>query len=73
LPALRPAALVLALGLVAAACSGSDTPPAGPGGSGDGSPVELEVTEVARGLDVPWALAWDPSGALWFTQRSGKL
>ena len=28
---------------------------------------------MARGLQVPWALAWDPSGALWFTQRSGKL
>jgi len=36
-------------------------------------PVRLEVTEVARGLEVPWALAWDPSGALWFTQRTGKL
>lgn len=36
-------------------------------------PVELAVTEVARGLEVPWALAWDPSGALWFTQRTGTL
>jgi aldose sugar dehydrogenase len=36
-------------------------------------PVELEVTEVARGLQVPWSLAWDPSGALWFTQRTGTL
>lgn len=35
--------------------------------------VRLEVTEVARGLEVPWALAWDPSGALWFTQRTGAL
>ena len=36
-------------------------------------PVELAVTEVATGLRVPWALAWDPSGALWFTQRTGQL
>ncbi|HEX2048755.1 MAG TPA: PQQ-dependent sugar dehydrogenase [Acidimicrobiales bacterium] len=36
-------------------------------------PVELQVTEVARGLQVPWALAWDPSGALWVTQRTGTL
>ncbi len=36
-------------------------------------PVELAVTEVARGLEVPWALAWDPTGALWFTQRTGAL
>jgi glucose/arabinose dehydrogenase len=33
----------------------------------------VEVTEVARGLEVPWALAWDPSGALWFTERTGAL
>ncbi len=36
-------------------------------------PVRLEVTEVARGLQVPWALAWDPSGALWYTERPGRL
>lgn len=36
-------------------------------------PVELAVTEVARGLQVPWSLKWDPSGALWFTQRTGTL
>ena len=35
--------------------------------------VELQVTEVARGLQVPWALAWDPGGALWFTQRTWTL
>jgi aldose sugar dehydrogenase len=37
------------------------------------APVELEVTEVATGLRVPWSLAWDSSGALWFTQRTGTL
>jgi glucose/arabinose dehydrogenase len=62
--------MVLALGLVAIACSGSDRPSAA---AGDGAPVGLEVTEVATGLTVPWALAWDPSGALWFTQRPGTL
>jgi glucose/arabinose dehydrogenase len=31
------------------------------------------VTEVATGLEVPWALAWDPSGALWYTERAGRL
>jgi glucose/arabinose dehydrogenase len=73
----RAAALVLALGLVAGACSESD-PPAAPSGGGGGTepargPVELQVTEVARGLRVPWSLAWDPAGALWFTQRTGQL
>ncbi len=90
---LRPAALLLVLGLVVAACSDSETSPAGQGQAtttvpaGDGSngasttssppttrgPVELEVTEVARGLEVPWSLAWDPTGALWFTERTGTL
>jgi glucose/arabinose dehydrogenase len=95
---LRRAALVLALGLVLAACADSEDaapgtttssePASGPGPEGTttappasttttrrppSGPVELAVTEVARGLEVPWALAWDPSGALWFTQRTGAL
>ncbi len=28
---------------------------------------------MATGLTVPWSLAWDASGALWFTERPGKL
>jgi len=35
--------------------------------------MALAVTEVARGLKVPWSLAWDPSGAMWFTERTGTL
>lgn len=73
----RRAALALALGLLAGACSDSDPDsPAAPSAGGTASaagPVELQVTEVARGLRVPWSLAWDPSGALWFTQRTGQL
>jgi len=88
----RHAVIVLALGLLAAACSDSEpsatTPttvtPDAPSPSTTSersstsslppaSPVELEVTEVARGLQVPWSLAWDPDGALWFTQRPGTL
>lgn len=33
----------------------------------------LQVTEVARDLDTVWALAWGPSGALWYTERPGRL
>ena len=79
----RRAGIVLALALLAAACSDSADPPAAPssGGTGAGGggtepasgPVELQVTEVARGLEVPWSLAWDSSGALWFTERPGRL
>jgi glucose/arabinose dehydrogenase len=67
----RRTAVGLALLLLAAACSDSPDPPAPPAGGTE--PVELQVTEVARGLQVPWALAWDPSGALWFTERTGRL
>lgn len=35
--------------------------------------ARLQVTEVARGLDTVWSLAWDPAGALWYTERSGRL
>jgi glucose/arabinose dehydrogenase len=81
----RAGALALALGLLAGACSDAADPPAAPpaadGGPGAGpgatepasGPVELQVTEVARGLEVPWSLAWDASGALWFTERPGRL
>ena len=79
----RSAAVVLALGLVAAACTDPSDPAApapaptsvpSPGVTEPApGPVELQVTEVARGLEVPWSLAWDPSGALWFTQRTGAL
>ena len=93
----RPAVIVVALGLLAAACSDTETStpttssstavtptseaatpttaaPERPTSTRPGpSTVELRVTEVARGLEVPWSLAWDPSGALWFTQRTGAL
>ena len=35
--------------------------------------VALAVTEVASGLDTVWAMAWDPEGRLWFTERQGRL
>jgi glucose/arabinose dehydrogenase len=81
----RAAAFVLALGLLAESCADSEDPTVAPSQSPSPSsgspspstsgsgPVELEVTEVATGLTVPWALEWDPSGALWFTERTGKL
>lgn len=36
-------------------------------------PSRLGVTEVAGGLDTVWALAWDPEGRLWYTERGGRL
>lgn len=92
----RSAVVVLALGLLAAACTDPDpaaqpptttspeqtttpeqttvpAPPTTTTSTPPRSPVELAVTEVARGLEVPWSLAWDPGGALWFTERTGTL
>lgn len=35
--------------------------------------TRFEVAEVAADLDTVWALAWEPSGALWYTERGGRL
>lgn len=35
--------------------------------------ARLQVTEVARDLDTVWSLDWDPAGALWYTERPGRL
>jgi glucose/arabinose dehydrogenase len=48
-------------------------PPAPSPATAPPGPPALEVTEVARGLDTVWALAWDPRGQLWYTERGGRL
>lgn len=35
--------------------------------------ARLQVSVVARNLDTVWALAWDPQGRLWYTERPGRL
>jgi len=49
----------------ATVASSSTTVPAGP--------VRLEARDVVTGLDTVWSLAWDPAGALWWTERGGTL
>ena len=52
-------------------------PPAAPQGrvvtTFESAGTRLQVTEVARDLDTVWSLAWDPAGALWYTERAGRL
>ena len=80
---------VMALLVLTTACAGSsERPSASPNtttslsaepsgvptttqGTTTGRP--MPVTEVAREMDTVWSLAWDPQGALWYTERSGRL
>lgn len=75
--------LVLALALVLfAGCAQTSTPtPAHSPAVSTQSPAaavtvgkaRLQVSVVARNLDTVWALAWDPEGMLWYTERPGRL
>lgn len=33
----------------------------------------LQVKTVASGLDTPWDLEWGPGGAMWVTERPGRI
>lgn len=32
-----------------------------------------QLTTIASGLDTPWDLAWGPDGAMWVTERPGRI
>ncbi|HUR18262.1 MAG TPA: PQQ-dependent sugar dehydrogenase [Acidimicrobiales bacterium] len=62
--------------------SGATAPPTSPPAGRPPGPVvarfesagtKFAVTEVAKGLKTVWALAWDPDGSLWYTERGGRL
>jgi len=36
-------------------------------------PVRLATSDIATGLDTPWAMAFDREGKLWFTERPGRV
>lgn len=51
--------------------------PGDPGEAARGATVAAlpqgSVETLATGLEVPWGIAWSPDGALWITERPGRL
>ncbi|MBI2401943.1 MAG: PQQ-dependent sugar dehydrogenase [Gemmatimonadetes bacterium] len=37
------------------------------------TPVTAQIRTVASGLDTPWDLEWGPDGAIWVTERPGRV
>ena len=73
--------LALAISLFAG-CGSSSTPTSSqspatgastPGATPAQGKARLQVSVVAHNLDTVWALAWDSSGKLWYTERPGRL
>lgn len=50
--------------VIVTAASAASTPPYA---------ASAQVQTVASGLDTPWDLAWGPDGAMWFTERPGRV
>lgn len=44
-----------------------------PEGTIDSSPVEYEIVEVARGLDIPWSIVFTSPERILVTERSGSI
>lgn len=70
---MKPATLLAATALLAAALTGAcqrgvEAPPAANSGT-----VKLQVTELATGLEYPWGAALLPDGQILVTERAGRL
>jgi len=63
---MRGVALLTGLVLSLAACARGDEVPVSTGGA-------LDVKEIARGLEHPWALAFLPDGRRLVTERPGRM
>ena len=78
--------LTLGCGALVAACStpsySADSPPAPPptGAAeaeqaplGPAGATALRVETFVSGLDTPWDMSWGPDGAIWVTERPGRV
>lgn len=70
-------ALLAILGLAATAVVVVDVdvrgPRLGPGPAATGDEASLRVETLVSGLDTPWDLARGPDGAIWVTERPGRI
>ncbi len=71
----QPRATPSAVAATAAVPASPPTPPpATPAPAlSDPGPFSYDLSTVASGLKVPWALAFAPDGGLWFTERGGQV
>ena len=60
--------IVLLLVVCGPAAAGAQTDAVAPSGSSG-----LRVETLVSGLDTPWDLSWGPDGALWVTERPGRV
>jgi glucose/arabinose dehydrogenase len=80
-PTLHRCLLAFAIAASLAACKPAakaenvDTPAAGPktAQAMASQAGEIKVTEIARGLEHPWSLAFLPDGSMLVTERAGRL
>jgi aldose sugar dehydrogenase len=49
------------------------TPSPTPQALKDPGPLQLSQQTVAQNLDVPWSMAFAPDGAIWLTERPGRV
>ena len=78
----RPFLLALLLALASSAlvmaCDSGTIGPVDAGADDEPDPpspgvTNLQVETLVSGLDTPWDLAWGPDGAIWFTERAGRV
>src|SRR5688572_1259418 len=55
--------------VLAMQCKKSDKTPS----SSTTTPIDLDVSVLASGLNHPWEILWGPDNFIWMTEREGKI